>query len=190
MLVGLDNAGKSSIALAMTRQTNLLSYYSVRPTVGIRRVEASCEEPGVGGGGGGGFVVWDLGGQAAYRADFGNRFEEVARGAFRIVFVVDVLDVERYDEALDFLKKVLDLTRRHFPDVRFSVFFHKWDPWVEVDDDPGGINASVDRLVTEVRKVISDCSIEVRLFKTSIFTTFRVIDVPARDVLGGQRPGD
>lgn len=36
LIIGLDNSGKTSILLSLTKTTNLLSYFSIKPTKGIQ----------------------------------------------------------------------------------------------------------------------------------------------------------
>ncbi|MHA1130339.1 MAG: ADP-ribosylation factor-like protein [Candidatus Helarchaeota archaeon] len=54
VIMGLDNSGKTSIVLSLSKDTNLLSYFSLKPTQGINI--STLEENGLR------FVIWDFGG--------------------------------------------------------------------------------------------------------------------------------
>jgi len=167
IFMGLDNAGKTSIILTLMKGTNLLTYYSLKPTPGleIQKIENEL----------GNYNIWDFGGQEKYRYtyldDIGTYFE----GIDRFLFVIDVQDEARYGLALEYLKSIVSAIKsqvkgKQLFTIKFSVFLHKFDPILEMSPS---FNKNVDNgLTLKVKKIIpskSKCSI----YKTTIFTLFK-----------------
>ena len=55
LIMGLTNAGKTSIVLSMKNEVNLMNYLSLKPTKGYQISELEGEEAR--------YYIWDLGGQ-------------------------------------------------------------------------------------------------------------------------------
>lgn len=111
LMIGLDNAGKTSIVNAM--QTEKLAPGAIKPTIGFNLQEVSI----------GNFKlkVWDISGQEKCR-ELWRHYYEGARG---IIFVVDCADKGRAVEARDeFQKLLLDPDLTH---ARILVFANKQD---------------------------------------------------------------
>lgn len=121
--MGLDKAGKTSILLSLEKNTNLLSYCSLKPTPGINIVNLEDINSQ--------FSIWDFGGQAQYRADYLENMDKYITGVDKIIFVLDVQDIERYELALQYLKDIVDCIKINEQNIDFSVFLHKFDPNLE-----------------------------------------------------------
>ncbi|MEJ2252006.1 MAG: ADP-ribosylation factor-like protein, partial [Candidatus Lokiarchaeota archaeon] len=166
IIMGLDNAGKTSIVLSLKGNKNLLSYYSLAPTKdrSIEKVEAL---------GGQRFSIWDFGGQKIYRDDHLQNFENYIKKTEKIIYVIDVQDIERYDVSLDFLEQILIKFKKTHLGVNLSIFLHKYDPDLfsrhpELNDD------KIEVLIQKIQKIIStlDSTLTYKVFKTSIYTIF------------------
>lgn len=94
LLLGLDGAGKTSIALALEHPTEI-----VKPPDTVPSGQASAvtrKHKGLQ------FVLWDLGGALALRPYWRHHFV----GAQGVVFVVDAADRELFPEAREALRAV------------------------------------------------------------------------------------
>ena len=94
-------------------------------------------------------------------------FEKYLQGTSKIIFVIDVQDVKRYDLALDYLEKIIDLLPEDFKNFDFSIFLHKFDPDFVPDFDPELIN----KLLKNIKSLIPH-DLSCSIFKTSIYTVF------------------
>ncbi|CAD5118495.1 DgyrCDS7192 [Dimorphilus gyrociliatus] len=103
LLLGLDNAGKTSILYKVKLKENVCTI----PTIGFN-VETVQPAKGLN------FTVWDVGGQKRLRALWHHYYND----ASGLVFVVDSNDVERMDEAREELHSIMqDDNMRHVPVV-------------------------------------------------------------------------
>lgn len=91
-MIGLDSAGKTTILYQMTLKNTVPTV----PTIGfnIEKFQVSNVE----------FSCWDIGGQDKIRPVWGQ-YVELSHG---MVFVVDICDEERWVEAGEALKNVLE----------------------------------------------------------------------------------
>ena len=120
LLIGLDNSGKSSIVLSLRNNTNLLSFLSLKPTPGLKveNLESSTYD----------INIWDFGGQEQYRVDYLKRFHKYTEGIDRVIFVIDVQNIERYDLGLKYLENIVGLLIKDRVLVDLKIFLHKYDP--------------------------------------------------------------
>jgi small GTP-binding protein len=163
LIMGLDNSGKTSILLSLQRNTNLLSYFTLKPTRGINIV--SIEDHGSK------FSIWDFGGQEQYRNGYTQQLEEYLRETSKIIYVIDIQDIDRYDKALEYLKIIVDGLKKTGEKISFSIFLHKMDPELE------GLEKFSDKTISRTLLVKMDAIIPpdfaYDLFKTSIYTVFQ-----------------
>jgi len=122
LLAGLDNSGKTSIAYSLRGTRNLPSFCKTKPTVrrNIVSIKAYDSE----------YIIWDLGGQEAYRDEYLEKFENYFKGLDKFIYVFDIQDCDRYDLALEYYKKIINLLkeRNDVSDFEVSIFLHKFDP--------------------------------------------------------------
>ncbi|MHA1275749.1 MAG: ADP-ribosylation factor-like protein [Candidatus Helarchaeota archaeon] len=163
LIMGLDNSGKTSILLSLQRNTNLLSYFRLKPTRGINIV--NIEDHGAK------FNIWDFGGQEEYRKDYFQRLNEYLRETDKIIFVIDIQDMERYDKALEYLTIIVNTLQNIGNKINFSIFLHKMDPDLNTNakfsDEAISIN-----LLSKIDKIVPT-TFPYDLFKTSIYTVFQ-----------------
>jgi small GTP-binding protein len=118
VIMGLDNAGKTSILLSIARKYDPLK---LRPTLGADRSLIDVL----------GFKITrlDLGGQEKYRKTYLDENSEVLFGTDLLIYVVDVQDSERFSESVayfDDIAKYYEEKKENNP--LLVVFFHKSDP--------------------------------------------------------------
>ncbi|MBA7528480.1 hypothetical protein ES705_20666 [subsurface metagenome] len=160
LLIGLDNGGKTSILKCLKGIKGLSSFNSSNPTRGleIERFEALDSK----------YAIWDLGGQEAYHDEYFNDIENILRGTKKIIYVFDVQDVKRYDIAIEYLKRIINI-REKLNNIDFSIFLHKFDPDLEFDQMLNEI--IIDELIKKIKEVIPPDFI-YSIHKTSIYAIF------------------
>lgn len=119
VLAGLDQAGKSTIYQAAMEELAIAEAADQSPTRGIERHDHSFLDHD--------FAVWDLGGQKNYRETYLSKPEVFAKTT-ALVFVVDIQDMPRLDEAYDYYVDILNTMQSLDTLPRMYVFFHKFDP--------------------------------------------------------------
>jgi small GTP-binding protein len=161
LLMGLDNGGKSSILLSLTRDIDL-SHYFPKPTMGIEIINHTIDNTT--------FHIWDFSGQKQFRDQHLKDLDKNIGGTDKIIYIIDVQDIDRYDLALQYLKKIVTYVIEHNLDIEFSVFIHKWDPSIEKKEhfDEKLVQT---KLIDKIDDIFSDYP--SKLFKTSIYTVFR-----------------
>ncbi|NVM29054.1 MAG: hypothetical protein HWN65_09430 [Candidatus Helarchaeota archaeon] len=170
LIMGLDDAGKTSILLSLQRDTNLLSYCSLRPTQG--RVIVSFQDRDTL------FTVWDFGGQEQYRTDYFQHLDEYFIEVDKIFFVIDVQDTERYDLAFDYLKIIVEYLVKNSLKVDFTIFLHKFDP--NLEDHPDFTEERLSQTLFGKLKEIIPPNFTHDIFKTTIYTIFQKTPVTIR----------
>ncbi|MFO7794536.1 MAG: ADP-ribosylation factor-like protein [Promethearchaeati archaeon] len=161
MLLGLDNAGKTSIVLTLKGDKSLLSYMSLSPTMNHNITNITVSDTK--------FNIWDFGGQETYRKEHLENMEDYIEGCNKIIYVIDVQDYERYDISLTYLKDLLVLIDNSYDKIQFSVFLHKYDP--NIKEIKPKISDKIDELLSKVKEIVPS-DIDLKIFKTTIYTTF------------------
>lgn len=160
ILIGLDNSGKTSILTSLRGIKHISAFNSPQPTRGEdwKSFEALNTS----------YVIFDLGGQKAFRDDYFNDFDKYLIGTRKIIFVIDVQDVNRYNEAIEYLKKVINSIDKK-REIEFSIFLHKFDPDIKFNQD---LNERViNNLIKKIKDIIP-LKFNYSLHKTSIYAIF------------------
>ena len=164
LIMGLDNSGKTSILLSLRKDTNILSYCSLRPTKGVDIKKYETPDLMM--------SVWDFGGQQQYRDGYLEKFSEYIDKVEKIIYVIDVQDFNRYDQAVNYLEQILNELKKYNVNVDFSVFLHKYDPNLSKLEKFEDIDQRVNSVLIEKLKAIIPSDITYDIFKTTIFTVF------------------
>ena len=162
LIVGLENSGKSSIVLSIIGKSNLFDYMSLNPTQGLKVINFKSYESQ--------FNIWDLGGQESYRDEYLNKFEEYISGCSKILYIIDIQDVPRYDQALLYLEKILNKIQQLHLNIDVSIFLHKYDPNLH-ELHPEITEESLDALINKVKKLIPK-EFFFEIYKSTIYTIF------------------
>jgi len=171
LLAGLDNSGKTSIAYSLRGTRNLPSFCKTKPTVrrNILSIKAYDSE----------YIIWDLGGQEAYRDEYLENFGNYFKGFNKFIYIFDVQDIERYNLGLDYYEKIINLLkdRNNVSDFEVSIFLHKFDPDLGVIR-PDITDEIIEDLKEKIKKIIDKTEFFYQIFKTSIYCLFEktVID--------------
>lgn len=167
LLMGLDNAGKTSILLSLVGE---YEPSRVKPTLGAERSEMRVL----------GFPIirWDLGGQEQYRANYLQKRSRILDDTDLLFYVVDVSDPKRYKEALLYYTDILSYFQEIglFPSI--IIFVHKADPeYLKSTECQNSIKD-----VVELFKQKS-MDFEIEFYTTSIFNRRTLIDAFSRSIL-------
>jgi len=101
IIVGLDQAGKTSILNILNKKYNAMD--NIKPTVGIERDEIRILGIPI--------ISWDLGGQEQFRESYlkNSRLFDKTDSLF---YVIDVWNASRFEEALRYYSKLLEYHKR------------------------------------------------------------------------------
>lgn len=148
IVLGLDNAGKTSILSVLQNKYSIIK--NLLPTRGVSRQTLEFLGTSV--------IAWDFGGQLGYRSMYLSR-PDLFLESDLCVFVIDVLDTDRYDEAFDYLFNILD-TIKDLEDIPpIIIDLHKFDPDIETKLDITKKRAElIDRIATKVLKEGYECT--------------------------------
>ena len=146
LVLWLENSGKTSILISLRKDTNLLSFCGMKPTKGIKIEELSGEDLNI--------SAWDFGGQEKYREEYLINFNKYSEKAEKVIYVIDIQDFKKYDNALKYLEKIVNLLIKYKKFIDFSIFLHKFDPNLEKVNKFKNINEKVNsELVNKIIKI-------------------------------------
>jgi small GTP-binding protein len=168
VLLGLDNSGKSSIVLSLKEKSNIMSFLSLKPTKGynIEKFESGNDYN---------FNIWDLGGQKEYRMSYLQNFNFYMEGVSRVIFVIDVQDIERYDLALKYFEDIINLLNKQEMKVPLSIYLHKFDPGLTEQEKFSNIEDILKlKIIDKLKKSIPP-DWDFDIFKTCIYTIFEKV---------------
>ena len=164
LIMGLDNSGKTSILISLSEDSNILSYCSIKPTIGCDIKTVETEESLM--------SIWDFGGQEKFREEYLINFKNYLEGATKIIFVIDVQDIQRYEIALEYLENIIKLLKEEGSLLELSIFLHKYDPNLSIKEEFEKIDEIVESKLINGLKDIIPPEFDYKLFKTSIYTVF------------------
>ena len=165
VILGLDNAGKSTILLTLKQQIGVQRLAEIKPTKGIETENFESADAT--------YYVWDFSGQEMYRQDHLNKAEHF-KGTDVLIYVIDIQDAARYENALQFLEKILEIMQKLAQKCEYSVFFHKFDPDLMQSEE---YNKRSTELRTKLRALFKKYSFPLKVFHTSIYTVFQRVQV-------------
>ncbi len=160
ILMGLSNSGKTSIVLSLQGKTNLLSFYSLKPTKKkvIHKIQMLTSSVN----------IWDFGGQEQYRNEYLENFDKIIIGTTKIIYVIDVQDEGKYEISLSYFQKIINLLKDK-TDIDLSIFIHKFDP--DINETHPDIKNNIGDLIQKIKSIIPS-TFFYNIFKTSIYTVF------------------
>jgi len=164
LILGLDNSGKTSILVSMSRESNILSYCSLRPTKGINIKNFKSDDRK--------FNVWDFGGQKQYRKEYIENFNKYLSKVNRIIYVFDVQDMDRYDSALNYFNEIIHLIKNNPQKIELSIFLHKFDPTIREKEKFKKIDEIVEKKLIKMIVKIIPPEYSYKIFKTTIYSVF------------------
>ena len=166
LFVGLDNGGKTSIVQSLKGMKNITSFNNIPPTKGKNLVQIKKLDSK--------FSIWDLGGQETFREDYLKNFDDYIFGCNKLIYVFDIQDTKRYELAIQYFEKIIDLTikKNNANNIELSVFLHKFDPDLERTDI---IDEQINSLKDKVKEKLDTTDFLYQIFKTTIYAIFEKI---------------
>lgn len=150
VFAGLEQGGKTSIIRTLERKKYVVE--ELKPTKGIERCQINVLD----------YVIneWDFGGQAEFRKQYLEK-KEMFYDTDLLFFVIDILDTEKFSDAINYYKNILEILREHDPKPPIVILLHKCEKTEEIQDEK----------IKELRDLIlSDSNgFEVEFFKTTIY---------------------
>ncbi|MFW9900241.1 MAG: ADP-ribosylation factor-like protein [Candidatus Thorarchaeota archaeon] len=124
LFCGLESGGKTSILLLLDKKFSLLP--TVKPTIKAKRTFYTNSLLGTS------IVRWDLGGQKGYRKIYLGNKSKYFTDMQSIFFVIDIQAPKKFEEALTYLKDIINITSDSHPEnFQLLILLHKYDPDVK-----------------------------------------------------------
>jgi hypothetical protein len=114
------------------------------------------------------WVIWDFGGQDAFREEYLTSPEKYFDGLNLLIFVIDIQDIDRVDIALDYYIRCLDYGRQYTPEgeIKALVLLHKVDP--DIAENPR-VRANLQFLRDQVALLAKKYGISPMIRSSTIF---------------------
>ena len=156
LFTGLDNAGKTSIILALQREFSKIA--NIQPTKGAQRriFEFLGKE----------ISEWDLGGQTTYRISYLKNPNKFFAGTEIAIYVIDIQNKERIAESLSYLNDVIIEFKNLHITPPINIFFHKLDPTL-MKSTKDELSSLIITLKKKINKIVK--SKKLYFFETSIY---------------------
>lgn len=166
LIMGLDQAGKTSILNILNQNFNLMD--NLKPTIGIERTEIKILGIPI--------VSWDFGGQEQFRKEYFKNLKVLDK-ADSLFFVIDALNATRYEEALDYYAKILEIFEKLELKPKIVILIHKVDP--NLRDDTETLE-----MIEEIKELVQSRSedYEISFYITSIFDRKSIIEAFSRNL--------
>ncbi|MHA1913753.1 MAG: ADP-ribosylation factor-like protein [Promethearchaeota archaeon] len=161
LVVGLDNAGKTATLSKFGGRLGISDTIATHPTKGVVRMKFGNSKMSL--------FIWDLGGQEEYRERYLKNPEQYFVELDLLLFVIDIQDPDRFEEALEFLDKILDSLIMLEESPYILVFIHKFDP--DIKNDPK-IQINVELLKESLRELLKTkpYNFDIEIYLTSIYS--------------------
>ncbi len=156
-MLGLDNAGKTSILYFLDRKFNLIR--KLKPTAKSEVKSKTLDLLGLN------LNMWDFGGQTSYRKQYLENKDKYFSNINAVFFIIDIQDRKRAQIAINYLHNIGKIIRNYNPNLEeIVVLFHKYDP--ELHD-----NREYREYIESLKEQINSLSLdfEISFYTTSIY---------------------
>ncbi len=160
VVVGLDNAGKTTL-IDLLAGKKLSEVINQSPTTMVNQVNIPSQDVNL--------VAWDFGGQVQHREAYLQNPEEYFIGLDLVLFVIDMQDTARYDEAMGYFSQLLDIIIYLKETPYFLVLMHKSDPELLGDPD---FQINLEYVDGKIRNLMTKTKLGIEIVKSSIYSTF------------------
>jgi GTPase SAR1 family protein len=160
-VVGLDNAGKSTL-ISLLHKEPLSKAVNQDPTKDISHIKIDLEDAET--------VLWDFAGQKHLRDNYLQEPERYFLHIGALVFVFDVQDQDRYDEAIGYFEEILKILEFLGEKTYILFLLHKHDPELRENSD---IEIGVNYLKQELAERMKSHTYQYEMITSSIYSTFQ-----------------
>ncbi|MHA1886352.1 MAG: ADP-ribosylation factor-like protein [Promethearchaeota archaeon] len=162
LFTGLDDAGKTSIILALQREFSKIAILS--PTRGAQRRVFDFLGKEI--------SEWDLGGQISYRISYLKNPGKFFDGTEIAIYVIDVQNKPRFPEAISYFKDVIAQFKTLEIEPPIYTFLHKYDPALK----RSALN-EMENLIVDIKDQLRNATDykELFFFETSIYDFVSII---------------
>lgn len=113
---------------------------------------------------------WDFGGQEQYRQQYIEKSSKYFTSIKLMIFVIDIQDEKRYNEALKYLEIISHIIKEANQDCKIFVLFHKYDPGSAMNEI---LDINIEELKKKIKKV--NPFEDIHFYKTSIFSKISLL---------------
>ncbi len=169
-VLGLDNAGKTSIITGMKQKFDLPeTVKGLKPTLKVERTSFQFMD----------HIIYlnDFGGQKHYIDEYLKHKIRYLSGIDLLFYVIDIQDSFRFEETVSYLDKILTYFEESKMDVPIVIMLHKTDP--KLKEDPA-IRKNVGIIKHRVRSWME--KFNIRFFETNIFEIHTIIQAFSRGI--------
>jgi len=159
IVAGLDKAGKTAILTTFGGKLGIDELTKLKPTKRVDRQQIDTDDLAL--------FVWDFGGQTQYRKDYLKNPEAYFLGVDLLLYVIDVQDYGRFEEAFTYLRQILDALVLLEEVPHLLIFVHKFDPDLREDPD---IQLNVEFIKENLKDIVLDREFEYEIYLTSIYS--------------------
>jgi small GTP-binding protein len=143
VVAGLDNAGKTSLLLALEKKFDYEDEVkNLTPTQGIQRTQFKFLKRNI--------YRWDFGGQEKYRQEYLAQMERNLTEISILFYVIDVQDQARFPEVMEYLRHIVNFVREKKIEVPIIIILNKYDPKLKDNEKIIHQVMNLKELVTEI----------------------------------------
>ena len=159
IVIGLSNAGKTTILKKFGGQIGIKDLAKLKPTKGVERQEIMTSDMAL--------KIWDFGGQKDYRTKYLQDPDKYFLSVDLVIYVIDLQDQENYGESMDYFREIIDLLNRLEQNPYVLIFLHKYDPDIKDSDE---ILLNVEYLKDLIKDIFKNKNFEYDIYLSSIYS--------------------
>ncbi|MFX0059084.1 MAG: ADP-ribosylation factor-like protein [Candidatus Hodarchaeota archaeon] len=160
IVVGLSNAGKTTILRKFGGQIGIKDLAKLNPTKGIERQEIVTSDLAL--------AIWDFGGQEEYRNKYLQNPDKYFVKVDLVIYVIDVQDPKSYEESISYFNQIIDVLYKLEEDPYILIFIHKFDPDIK---DASKVLLNIELLKDLIKDVFKEKKeLEYDIFLSSIYS--------------------
>ena len=169
-LLGLDNAGKTSILTAMRKKFDVPeAVKGLKPTKKIERSSVTFMDHMI--------YLHDFGGQKHYMDEYLKHKIRYLSGIDLLIYVIDIQDSLRFDNAIAYLDEILEFFDENKINAPIVVMLHKCDP--KIGEDPT-ILKNIGIVKHRIRPWLD--KFKMGFYKSNIFEIHTIIQAFSRGI--------
>ncbi len=158
LIVGLDNAGKTTLLHFLQDNVKLDILRKLPPTMGVERVKINKLDSDL--------IFWDMGGQIQFRNEYLQNAEKYFTNIDLLIFVIDIQEPEKYSSAIKYLEDILKTIIDFKENPEFLILLHKVDPDIKENKE---IQDSIQKLATQIVGLFEKTDLKYEMSTYSIY---------------------